>query len=225
LLCASALVLAVLGAFVFGVWRPPTAAQAASVSTSKQKITCLNLQGKANHKLKDDFHGTEFVGNNLPLAKGEKTLGGVKFAIGDGLIQLGSQKLSDKPLKVEGLEVARSFERLHILHATGWRAPEGTVIATYTVRYEDKTSQKLEIAYGKDVRDWWDSQDINQATRSKVVWEGVNAASQKAGGKIRLFLTTWKNPQPKKKVLAIDIETSGMSDAAPFCVAMTMEEK
>ena len=40
---------------------------------------------------------------------------------------------------------------------------------------------------------------------------------------IPLFLTAWDNPRPDKKVVSIDL-ISASSRAAPFCVAMTIEQ-
>ena len=47
-------------------------------------------------------------------------MAGVKFKIGEGLIQLGSQVLNDMPDKAEGIAVGRKVAKLHILHATGY---------------------------------------------------------------------------------------------------------
>jgi hypothetical protein len=41
-----------------------------------------------------------------------------------------------------------------------------------------------------------------------------------------LFLTTWENPNPKKKVVSLDyVATVPEGPAAPFCVAITAEDK
>src|SRR5262249_55090331 len=120
--------------------------------------------------------------------------------------------------------VGRTFARLYILHATGFQAPEGTVIGSYTVRYADKSKLVIEVVYGKDVRDWWNSEDAKGVSRGKLVWQEQNKAVkglERQGCKIRLFMTTWTNPHPKKKVVAIDYATDGKTKAAPFCVALT----
>lgn len=204
-------------------------ARAVGITRTSQKYTPLDLQPKTNQKLKDDFHGGHFKGNNLAvLPAGEQKFGGVPFVIGPGLIQLGSTELKDRPLTVEGIAVGRSFRRLHILHATGYQAPEGTVVGSYTVHYADKSKATIELAYGKDFRDWWNSEDGKEASRARIVWEGRNEAVKgltKPGCKIRLFLMTWTNPHPKKQVTRIDFSSTGETRAAPFCVGMTVEEK
>ena len=87
-----------------------------------KEFAYIDLQPKANHKLTDPFHsGSE--GNDLSdLPKGEQVFAKVKFKVGDGLIQLGSKRTKDLPDMVEGIEVNRSFVRLHLLHATGYGA-------------------------------------------------------------------------------------------------------
>jgi hypothetical protein len=76
------------------------------------------------------------------------------------------------------------------------------------------------------VVDWWAYPDQKAPTRSKVGWEGENEAAKGFEAKIKLYLTTWENPHPDKKVLRIDyVATMPDQDAAPFCVAMSVEEK
>src|SRR5262249_50902644 len=76
-------------------------AEVRAVPTPKERSTYLDLQPKANHKLKDDFHTTMFPGNNLAeLPRGEQKFADVKFLVGDGLIQLGSAEVKGLPDKV-----------------------------------------------------------------------------------------------------------------------------
>jgi hypothetical protein len=42
---------------------------------------------------------------------------------------------------------------------------------------------------------------------------------------LTLYLTTWENPKPDKKIVAIDYSTTKETDCAPFCVAISGEEK
>ena len=198
-------------------------------------IIYIDLKSKANHKLKDVFHTGNFNENNLgSLPTGVQKLGGVKFKIGEGLLQLGSKQLPGKPEKIEGISVDRKLAKLHILHATGYgsspegnplHVPDDTLIGKFIIHYEDKTTKEIEIVYGRDVRDWWYAEGDKEADRSKVAWTGENAGSKSAGKKIRLFLTSWENPKPGKKITTIDYVTTQMNDtaAAPFCLAMTGE--
>src|SRR5262249_35234569 len=208
-----------------------------AVPAPNATIVYINLQSKANHKLKDNFHSNT-PGNNLAeLPQGEQKLAGLKFKIGERLIQLGSQIPPDKPEKVEGISVGRKFVKLHILHATGYGGgpnkegsklfvPDDTLIGKYIIHYEDKTKETIEIVYGKDVRDWFFTQEEKGVARGQVAWEGENDRTKEFNGvKLRLYLTTWKNPKPDKKVVSIDYISTKSSNAAPFCVAMTAETK
>jgi hypothetical protein len=195
-----------------------------AVPAPKDKITFIDLSSKGNQKRDKGFHGGQDDNTLADLPKGEQKLAGVKFSIGPSVLQLGSTQVEKFPEKIEGIKVGQMFARLHILHATGFQVEDGTVIGGYTVHYADKTTAKIEIVYGKDVRDWWDAQDKEKVTRGKLAWEGTNAAVKASNAKIRLYLTTWKNPHPKKKVVSIDY-TSAKTKAAPFCVAMTAEGK
>jgi hypothetical protein len=193
-----------------------------------KKFTYLDLQPKANVKLKGPFHQE---GNDLAdLPQGEQKFAGVKFKIGERLIHLAgqSQVFQQLPEKVEGIQVGRTFAKLNILHAAGLgpNTKEGVVIGKYVVRYQDKSKETIEIVYGKDVRDWWYKADTPGVTRGKVAWKGANRLTKTASGAgIRLYLTTWKNPHPNKKVAAIDFVSTRAAGAAPFCIAMTAEGK
>ena len=201
------------------------------------KFAYIDLQAKTNHKLSDDLHtGTD--GNDLKvLPRGEQMLGGVKFKIGDGFIQLGSKVLEKMPAKVEGIPVGRTFAKLHILHATGfgggpnkegdaWFVKDGTAIGEYRVNFEDRTAAVIPIVYGQDVRDWFYVEGEMEPSKGKVAWKGANAFSKQVGAGIRLYASTWENPTPNKKVVSIDyLSRKGDTVAAPFCVAMTVAGK
>jgi hypothetical protein len=200
-------------------------ARAAPLRRGKE-IAYLDLQPKANIKLKEALQGGR-PGNDLAdLPRGEQKFGGVKFKIGDGLIQL-EGPAQTFPTKVDGIKVGRKFAKLYILHAAGrcLAVKDGAVIANYTVHYKDKTKTTIEIVYGKDVRDWWELSDSRKVTRAKVAWEGDNRVRKDTKTKMRLYLTTWENPHPKKEVARIDYVCTRGTPAWPFCVAMTVEGK
>jgi hypothetical protein len=188
----------------------------------KRKTTYVNLQPYTNQKLKES-RGNE--GNNLvDLKQGEQTLEGVKFKIGEGLIQLSSTNLPDKPKKVEDIEVGATFSKLHILHATHWAAEKDAIIGYFTVNYEDNGTLTIPIVYGKDTLDWWYQEDDKGPSRAKVAWKGINDDAKNSDRKIRLYATIWKNPEPARKVKSIDFGSTNYTEAAPFCVAITAEE-
>ncbi|MHA3772327.1 hypothetical protein ACXR0O_12405 [Verrucomicrobiota bacterium sgz303538] len=203
-------------------------------ATSPSAITCLDLQPKANQKLKDSLHG--FSGNNLAeLPSGEQVFNSIRFKVEDGYIRLGSRAEREKPEKVQGIEVGMPVSKLYFLHGTGYGsygAPggpiyveDGTPIGEYTVHYEDGSTTSIPIVYGADVRDWWSWGKSVEVSRGKIAWEGMNDASREEKQLIRLYLTTWENPKPDKKVVSLDYVSTFKSAAAPFCVAITAESK
>jgi len=196
----------------------------------------IDLQTKANHKLTESFPG--YPGNNLAeLPQGEQVLGGVKFNIGVGCISL-NQKYG--PAKVEGIPVGRSLRVLHILHGTvngegGGFVTAGTPIGEYRVHYDDGGTETIPIIHGEDVRDWWDWGWATAPDRSvvdvrgqaskrlKLAWRGTNELAKRfnRSDPIRLFLSTWENPSPDKRVVSIDYVAT-YTRTKPFCVAMSV---
>jgi len=164
-------------------------------------------------------------------------LAGIKFKVGDGIIQLGSKAWKDKPEKVEGIKIDRKVAKLHLLHSTLFGGgpnkagdelfvEDDTLIGEYRVHYEDKSSEVIPVVYGKDVRDWWFTEKAKGVTRGKVAWEGDNDLAKSNRSRIRLYLTSWNNPHPAKKVESINyVKAESESPAAPFCVAITLEAK
>jgi hypothetical protein len=200
---------------------------AAAPAPGDSAPTFIDLAPHTNVKLTDNFHSGDTAGNNLAkLPTGKQTFAEVKFKVGEGVIQLGSSLVKEKPEKVEGIKVGRLVGKLHFLHACGYQAPDDTVIAKYVVHYDDKTTADVEVAYGRDVVDWWIPPGRKDPTKGKVAWEGKNEATDGSDTKIQLYLTSWENPHPKKKVVSLDfVATAPDGQAAPFCVAITAEDK
>jgi hypothetical protein len=200
---------------------------AARATAAEAKLTFIDLQGKANQNLSEDLH--EAQGNNLEnVPRGEQKMAGTSFKIGEKMIHLKSEHVEDAPEKVEAITVDGTFDRLHILHSTGYGEVEplmedGTEIGAYVVHYADKTTERIPIVYGEDVRDWYDWNRID-VKRGKIAWTGTNAASEGNQRHIRLFALDWNNPHPEKTVATIDVE-SKVTQCDPFVLAITLEKK
>jgi hypothetical protein len=201
------------------------------------KFTSISLKDKANQSFMDNFHG-DAAGNNLKdFPQGEQKFGDIPFTIGEKCMQLSSKIVSNFPEKIEGISVNLKCDKLHILHATGYgggpnaedsagHCKDGTEIGEYIVRYEDATTEKIPIVYGKDVRDWFFVQDEKDPDRSKVVWKGENENSKQYNAKLRVYLTAWTNPKTDKKIKTIDFVSFGdKTPCAPFCLGLTAEGK
>jgi hypothetical protein len=203
----------------------------------EKKIAYLDLGGKITPKLDDNFGADGRPGNFLTVPMGEQSFAEIKFKIGEGVIQLGSKVLQDKPEKVEGIQVDKKASKLHILHATGygggpnvpgapWHVADDALIGEYKINYEDKSAEHIQIVFGQDVRDWWFRADEKETSRGKVAWKGDNELAKNYECRLRLYLTTWDNPTPDRKIVSIDyIGKKDETVAAPFCVAISLEEK
>jgi hypothetical protein len=191
------------------------------VAEGEKGTTYVDLGAKANQKLKEGYG--DDANNLAQLTEGEQTLAGVKFKIGAGLIQLSGKETENLPEKVEGIKVGATCSKLHFLHATHYSAKDDTIIGYYTVNYDDKSQETIPIVYGKDVLDWWYTDESKEPTRGKVAWKGDNENAKNSGSKIRLYLTTWKNPEPTRKVVSIDFGSTNADKTAPYCVAITAQ--
>jgi outer membrane protein assembly factor BamB len=189
----------------------------------------LDLQPHANQKLKEGFRRP---GNSLAtLPTGEQVLGGIRFKIGEGLIQLSSRATAkEMPQKAEEIKVGFPFSRLSILHATQWASAEGALVGYYTVRYEDNSRETIPMVFGKDVSNWWYAPGSPPPSHALVAWQGENDDARiTSGWRIRLYASVWQNPHPARNVVSIDFASTNFSDpegaqVAPFCVAMTVEK-
>ena len=197
-----------------------------------EKFAFVSLESQGNQKLTDSF-GSGTPGNDLAaLKKGQRTCAGINFKIEEKVIQLGSKLMkSEKPNKVEGIKVDQTFAKLHILHSTqygegGAPIEEGTRVAEYKVNYADGTSEVIPVVYGQDVRDWWFYPNSKEVTRGKVGWKGENEYCKTFEAELHLYVLTWENPHPGKKVTSINFSKPEQETvAAPFCVAITLEPK
>lgn len=190
----------------------------------------VSLKGHTNVKWDENLHSNRFEHNNLnSLPRGKQKFADVEFEIGDGLMQLASASVEGKPKEIKDIKVGRTLKKLHFLQACGYKPDdEGEVtIGKYVIHYDDKTTADVEIVYGRDVVDWWAYPDQKAPTKGKVAWEGENEASKGFDAKIKLYLMTWENPKPEKKVESVDFVATDPEKqaAAPFCVAITAEEK
>jgi hypothetical protein len=197
----------------------------------------IDLQGQGNKDVTSNFAGGTEVNVLKDFPKGEKKLGDVTFVVGKKLIALGSTVHTDDPAKVEGIPVGRIASRLHFLHANGygggpnkegsdWYVKDGTTIGAYTVHYEDKTKVEVSIVYGEHTRDWFFVEGEKEPSKAKVVWTGENEFSVTVGSKLRVYLMTWENPKPDKRIVGIDFSSKkDETPAAPFCIAITAEVK
>jgi hypothetical protein len=180
------------------------------------KYISVDLQPQANRKVAD-----------VPgVPTGEQTFGDVKFKIGTGLIVVEPEGDWKKaPAKVEGIKVGTTCRKLYFLHACSRSSHPDDIIGYYTVNYEDKSQETIALVYYKDIANFWYWPNELETSRARVVWRGTNEGAKSAGAAgIRLYMTTWKNPEPKKKVVSIDFGSTRCMTSSPHCLAITAEK-
>ncbi|MCZ7641320.1 MAG: hypothetical protein M5U12_37850 [Verrucomicrobia bacterium] len=168
------------------------------------------------------------------LPSGWQTLQGVRFDIRGVLVTRALDRQGEmldamwirQPEQVDGIAVGQRFRRLHVLQAAcpAEAVPDGTTIGSYVWHYADGTTHEEPIVYGRDLRYWWlpageAPQDLE---RGRIAWVGDTPLAQRAGARVRLYLTSYENPRPTVEVRHLAI-TSRALPSAPFVVAMTVE--
>lgn len=193
------------------------------------RVAFIDLRLGSNVEVDRMVESAEYPANGLvELPRGEQTFAGVPFKIGDRMIQLAGKGWQGTPAEVEGIAVGRKFVRFYVLHAAQTGPPnsvrDGTPIGQYRFHYEDGTTATMPIVYGEDLRDWWRKEGLGAVTRGQVVWMGSNWCASRDKCLLRLYLGAWENPHPDKKIASLDYISTAETVAAPFCVAMSVEE-
>src|SRR5262249_5707034 len=152
------------------------------------------------------------------LPVGVQLFAGVPF-----LIQERYMLFDKESSKFEHLGVEGKFVKLHVCHGAHFYGGKGEVLAHFTLRYTDGTSESLPVCYKRDVVNWWTAD--GEPTHAKVAWKGSNPAAKAQGCGLAIFLSTYDNPHPKKTVSTIDYIRAGKGQVTTFCVAMTVERE
>jgi hypothetical protein len=191
----------------------------------------LDLTRYFNASLTDGWIPTSSFGTTGARSLGELTRGvhefaGVSFDV-RGLIQLAGRSLNflgaSYEAEVKGVPLNRRCRKLHFLHGTGWRMPDGSAIGEYVVHYADGEQKQVPIIYGDTVRDWWFDSALEEPTAHAVVaWTGKNAAARSQNMSLRLYKYTWENPRSEVVIETIDL-ISANSRSSPFVLSVTVE--
>lgn len=171
-----------------------------------------------------DLHADESsqFGTWEVVPKGRQVYDGVPFDV-NGMVRLfGRVPPPHQTIyrnEITDIQIGRRFERLHLLHGTGWTAEDGEIIANVFYNYVDGEQVSLPIIYGRHVRDWWhrDLLASGEVTdpNSRVVWVGYHGVG------LRLYRTSQLNPHPEKEVQSVDI-VSNRSAVTPAVLSITV---
>ena len=174
-----------------------------------------------------DTRGTDFLadgpaagGNDLNrLPRGIHKLGETYFRIGEKMVHLKGRLRPELPQAVKGIKVQARGRMLHFLHSTQYGGDSSILIGAYVVHYADGSSERVPIAYGRSLVNWWkSSRTSEEPTEARVAWTGTNDATElNPGLKIRLFDMTWTNPHPDREIATLDVLSNG-KDCDPFLV-------
>ena len=161
---------------------------------------------------------------------GHRVIDGLPFEIG-GQINFFGRSLAKNssattPSTVEGMQIGRKFDELHLIHFAKWEDVEGQTIARIRLNYADGTQSKLPILYGGHVRDWQrppsEEKELLTDPNSKIIWRGPGFPSIKST--TRLFKSTLTNPYPQKVVESMDV-VSAQNLASYVLVAATVADQ
>jgi len=156
----------------------------------------------------DDFpanHAQNRTNHLASLPKGIQKFGGVPFFI-QGVLHLTrkSQNLPF-PTEIQGIPVKQRCSRMHVLHGFVSSETVTEEIAHLAVNTAGEIS-RISLPGKGDV----------------PVWEATISAPKLENRRLVLFRTTWENPHPENVIATLNF-ASGMTEAAPFLLAITLE--
>jgi beta-lactamase regulating signal transducer with metallopeptidase domain len=218
--------IAITVAPVYLVVTAEPAKASATIEAPGRPFTLVDLAPYANASLKESWLPNVPDNDLSELKTGSCVLAGVPFEI-SGVVQLSGKGMARGvhafPDAIKGVQLGRSFNKLHLLHACAGKEEAGTLVSKIVVHYQDGRQQEIPINYGQRVRDWWfwEFDPVSDPTTT-MAWTGNNLNVRSQNGALRLYRTTWINPRPEARVVSLDY-VSGQSRSAPFLVALTVE--
>ncbi len=177
------------------------------------RLTFVDLDPTANEFLADGPGGG---GDDLNrLAHGIHAFDQTFYRIGERLIHIQGRAVPGVPDNVAGVTAGARGDRIHFLHSARGDVPPGTEIAFYTVNFADGTTERVPVAYGREVGSWTSSKGLLRMapSRARVAWSGSNDDVERGRGsetKIHLFAFTWQNPHPERVITKIDAKATSM---------------
>ena len=149
---------------------------------------------------------------------GENEFAGIRFLV-NGVVFLNGRH----PDRVDGLPLNKRCRRLHLLHGTTAKMPDGTTIARLVLHYADGPQAELPITYGQHVRDWWQrSSDPLPEPPLTVAWSGQNRLTRREGAALNIYLSSFENPRPKDSIQKVDF-VSANTKCSPFFLGLSTE--
>jgi len=113
------------------------------------------------------------------------------------------------PESVKSIKVGTKYKELFMLHTVMYATKEhaGKELFRYILHYEDGTTAVLPVIEGIDITDWHRPKDLPNAL---VAYQERRDA---------LYISTWKNPYPDKRIETMDVVSAKL--AVPIIVAIS----
>jgi hypothetical protein len=185
---------------------------------------CVDLSTNYNATL---FHlsNMEYDGKVIEmLTNGVYTIHGISFDV-RGLVHLTATNfVIPFPQAVNGgIALNRQCARVHLLHGVVGAVPEGAIVARYVFHLQNGRKFETPIVYGKDVLTrFFIPEDETDSEKLRAAWITPSNRTGSSGRALRLYLTSWENPEPSVMVQSVDF-ISEMTASAPFLVAITTQ--
>ena len=149
---------------------------------------------------------------------GENEFAGIRFSV-NGVVLLNGRH----PDRVDGLLLNKRCRRIHVLHGTTGKMPDGTTIAQLVLHYASGQQAELSINYGEHVRDWWQRpRDPPPEPPLTVAWTGQNRLTRRESAALNIYLSSFENPRPKDPIQKIDF-VSANTRCTPFFLGLSTE--
>ena len=204
-------------------------------AVSEQPLEAINLENFTDYprELTSDsvlLRRQDDPGMWMQIPKGEQTFYGVPFNI-TGLVRLAgrnAQRLNAWYFRPEitGIPIGRAFGRLYLLHTTSYSEKPGSTIAKIRLNYADGRTADIPIKYGTDTLNYWRQRYESTAqltgTDARLAWTGkAPPGVAEYGNSLRLILTSFENPHPKRVVQSVDL-ISTWTDVSEVVVGMAV---
>ena len=132
---------------------------------------------------------------------------------GKGVLSFGSVMAQKLMREVKGIPVEAEADLFHVLHASAWMTEKpGTPIAEYILHYADGSRATVPVRAQFDICDWW---NFIPGANCQIAWAGRNKQ-----GAVNLYLSTFRNPHPDKRIRTVDIR-AGLTAAQYVVVGIT----
>ena len=130
------------------------------------------------------------------------------------------------PSEVNGISIDSKASKIHFLIGSVFSTDmaKGKTAAKFIINFEDGSTEEFPIIAKQDLFDWWTPHRSpglmeQELSPDKLGWVGEDFLGN-ARGFCKPF---WENPQKEKIIKSINF-VSGLIEASPFLIAITIEE-